>query len=57
MKMLARFSSRGTPLKLKKLKFWEFFEWLSQSGFRTSQSITVELVPLDMDRIKEWAEL
>ncbi len=57
MKVLARFSPKRDPLKLQGLKFRQFFEWLSQSVSRTSQSIPGESIPLDVDGIKGWAEL
>ena len=57
MDVLARFSPKRGPLKLQGLKFRQFFEWLSQSVSRTSQSIPGESVPLDVDGIKGWAEL
>lgn len=57
MEILSRFSPKRDPLKLKRLKFCEFFEWLSQSVSKTSQSIPGESVPLDIDGIKGWAEL
>lgn len=57
MEILSRFSPKRDPLKLKGLKFCEFFEWLSQSVSKTSQSIPGESVPLDIDGIKGWAEL
>ena len=57
MNCLAKFSPKRSPLKLQGLKFREFFEWLSQSVSRTSQSIPGESVPLDIDGIKGWAEL
>ena len=57
MEVLARFSPKRNPLKLQGLKFSEFFEWLSQSVSKTSQSIPGESVPLDIDGIKGWAEL
>lgn len=57
MKVLSLFSPRRPPLKLKGLKFAEFFEWLSQSVSRTSQSIPGENVPLDIEGIKGWGEL
>ena len=57
MDVLARFSPKRGPLKLQGLKFHQFFEWLSQSVSRTSQSIPGESVPLDVDGIMGWAEL
>lgn len=57
MDILAKFSPKRSPLKLQGLKFRQFFEWLSQSVSRTSQSIPGDTVPLDVDGIKGWAEL
>lgn len=57
MKTLAQVSTKRTPLKLKGLKFAEFFAWLSQSVARTSQSVPGESVPLDMNGIRGWAEI
>lgn len=57
MGTLALFSPRRAPLKLRGLKFQQFFEWLSQSVARTSQSTLGESVPLDVEGIKGWAEL
>lgn len=57
MDVLAQFSPKRGPLRLQGLKFRQFFEWLSQSVSRTSQSIPGESVPLDVDGIKGWAEL
>ena len=50
-------SPMRSPLKLKGLKFREFFEWLSQSVSTTSQSIAGESISLDFEGIKGWAEL
>lgn len=57
MEVLARFSPKRQPLKLQGLKFREFFEWLSQSVSKTSQSLPDESVSLDMEGIKGWASL
>lgn len=57
MGVLAQFSPKRGPLKLQGLKFRQFFEWLSQSVSRTSQSRPDETVQLDIDGIKGWAEL
>ena len=57
MDTLAEFSPNRSPLRLQGLKFQEFFQWLSQSVSRTSQSIPGESVPLDFEGIKGWAEL
>lgn len=57
MNVLAKFSPKRSPLKLRGMNFKEFFQWLSQSVSRTSQSMPGESVSLDMDGIKGWAEL
>lgn len=54
---LARFSPKRSPLKLKGMKFKEFFAWLSRSVSKTSQSIPGETVKLELEGIKGWAEL
>lgn len=54
MKML---SPNRDPLRLQGLKFNEFFEWLSKSVSRVSQSMPGERISLDMEGIKGWAEL
>ena len=57
MEVLSMFSPNRSPLKLRGLKFKEFFEWLSKSVSTTSQSTPGEKIPLDSDGIKGWAEL
>lgn len=57
MPTLKRFSERRTALKLQGLKFQEFFDWLSKSVSRLSQSIPGEAFSLDQEGIKGWAEL
>lgn len=57
MNCLARFSPRRPPLRLKGMNFAGFFEWLSQSVSRTSQSMPGDTVKLDLDGIKTWGEL
>lgn len=57
MAVLARFSPKRTPLRLQGLNFKAFFEWLSKSVSRVSQSIPGETVPLDERGIKGWADL
>ena len=57
MDVLARYSPKRSPLKLRELKFREFFEWLSKSVSRTSQSRPGETVQLDINGIKGWGEL
>jgi uncharacterized protein YegL len=57
MNELARFSPDRDPLRLNGLKFESFFEWLSQSVERVSQSIPGDKIDLDLKGIKGWAEL
>ena len=57
MDPLARFSPQRTPLRLKGMRFKEFFQWLSQSVFRTSMSMPGEKIKLDTEGIKGWGEL
>lgn len=57
MTTLAKFSPIRSPLKLQGLKFKEFFEWLSKSVSKTSQSMPGENVKLDVEGIKGWGEL
>jgi uncharacterized protein YegL len=57
MAALARFSPKRTPLRLEGLNFKAFFEWLSKSVARVSQSIPGESVPLDEKGVKGWADL
>lgn len=57
MDVLAKFSPKRSPLKLQGLKFREFFQWLSSSVSKTSQSTPGENVKLDADGIKGWGDL
>jgi len=57
LSVLKMFSPKRPPLKLKGLNFKEFFEWLSQSVSRVSQSTPGEKVELDVKGIAGWAEL
>lgn len=57
MRTLAKFSPRRTPLRLKGLNFKEFFEWLSKSVSKVSQSTPGEIIELDTDGIKGWGEI
>lgn len=57
MNTLARFSPLRAPLKLKGLRFKEFFAWLSQSVSRVSQSALGESIMLDTAGIQGWGEL
>ncbi|MGN1119516.1 MAG: VWA domain-containing protein [Oscillospiraceae bacterium] len=56
METLARFSPRRPPLKLRELRFQEFFQWLSRSVSKTSQSMPGEKVYLDAD-VGSWGEI
>lgn len=57
MDVLGEFSPKRSPLKLKGLKFCEFFSWLSKSVSKTSQSSLDETVKLDVEGIIGWGEL
>ncbi len=57
MGVLNEFSPKRSALKLKGLKFREFFVWLSQSLSRTSMSMPGEVIKLDLEGIKGWGEL
>ena len=57
MEGLNRLSPKRKALKLKGLNFQDFFEWLSQSVCRVSQSVVGEKITLDVEAIKSWSEL
>ena len=57
MDTLDRFSPEWSPLRLRELKFREFFEWLSTSVQRVSASIPGQEIPLDKKGIKGWGYL
>lgn len=57
MSSLGKLSPNRLPLRLQGLKFAEFFEWLSKSVSKTSQSVPGELVALDTEGIKGWGTL
>lgn len=57
MNVLLKFSPKRPPLRLQGLKFKEFFQWLSKSVSKTSQSIPGETIKLDLEGIKGWGEL
>jgi len=57
MAVLAQFSKKKSPLRLQGLNFRQFFEWLSRSVVRVSQSRPGEKVQLHTEGIKGWAEL
>jgi len=57
MHVLSTFSNRRKPLRLRGLNFKELFVWLSKSIVRVSHSRPGEMVQLDMEGIKGWAEI
>jgi uncharacterized protein YegL len=57
MNTLAMFSKKRPPLSLQGLNFRQFFEWLSKSVVRVSQSRPGEKMTLDLEGIKGWATL
>lgn len=57
MNILNKFSPKRSALRLQGLKFKEFFQWLSQSVSKTSQSTPGETIPLDVEGIRGWGEL
>ncbi len=54
---LEMFSPSRKPLRLKELRFKEFFEWLSQSVTVVSQSMPGEAIKLPLDKISDWGTL
>ncbi|UVK97914.1 VWA domain-containing protein [Pseudomonas sp. B21-048] len=54
---LARFSPSRPPLRLKGLRFNEFFDWLSRSVSRASQSTPGDAVALDIKGIEAWGQV
>lgn len=57
MSVLQAFSPKKPALRLRGLRFAEFFEWLSKSVSQVSNSMPGEKVTLDLEGIKSWAEL
>lgn len=57
METLKLFSPFKPPIKLMDLNFAEFFEWLSQSVCRVSQSTPGDKVELDIAGINNWASI
>ena len=57
MATLKRLSPTRPPLRLKGLNFPEFFEWLSKSVSKVSQSTPGEDVPLDVSGIAAWGSV
>jgi len=53
--VLSTFSGKKPPLRLKGLAFGAFFEWLSMSINRVSESMPGERIELDVQAIKSWA--
>lgn len=54
---LARFSPTRPPLRLKGLRFNEFFDWLSRSVSRISQSTPGDAAAPDTKGIEAWGQL
>lgn len=54
MDTLGLFSPERSPLRLRELKFKEFFEWLSASVQQVSASIPGQDIPLNEEGIKGW---
>lgn len=57
MEVLAKFSPKRAPLRLKGMNFKAFFEWLSQSVSVVSQSMPGDAIRLDVEGIKGWGEI
>ncbi|KAA0985152.1 VWA domain-containing protein [Pseudomonas sp. ANT_J28] len=57
LQSLAQFSPTRPPLRLKGLHFNEFFDWLSRSVSRASQSTPGDAVALDIKGIEAWAQV
>tara|TARA_Y100000814_G_scaffold248230_1_gene194133 strand:- start:23 stop:694 length:672 start_codon:yes stop_codon:yes gene_type:complete len=57
METLGKYSPDRQPLKLQGLNFSKFFQWLSASVEKVSQSMPGDKISLDVEGIKGWAEL
>jgi len=55
--ILAKFSPKRSPLRLRGLQFKQFFEWLSKSVCMVSQSMPGEKIKIDSEGLKGWADL
>jgi uncharacterized protein YegL len=56
LKTLEMFSAKNQPLRLKGLRFDEFFGWLSRLIVLISQSRPGERIQPDLEGIKGWAD-
>jgi len=57
LSVLKTFSPKKSPLQLRGLRFAEFFEWLSKSVSQVSNSMPGEKIKLNIEGIKDWADL
>lgn len=57
IEVLKSLSPKWDPLRLKGLRFSEFFTWLSVSVAAVSRSQPTDNVKLDVEGLKGWAEL
>jgi uncharacterized protein YegL len=57
MNVLGMFSGKKRPLRLQGLAFGAFFEWLSSSIKRVSESRPGEPIELDIQAMASWAHL
>ncbi len=56
LSILALFSQKNQPLRLKGLRFDDFFKWLSRLIVLISQSRPGEKIEPDLEGIKGWAD-
>jgi uncharacterized protein YegL len=54
---LSKFSPKKPPIRLKELKFRDFFQWLSQSVSMVSRSTVGDDIELDISKISAWGSL
>jgi uncharacterized protein YegL len=57
MSVLAMFSPATQPLRLKGLRFKDFFQWLSASVNEVSRSVPGENVQIDLSGAKSWQDI